>query len=105
MRFSVCFLNSINREYGKKVIVAISFIMMWYYVILEIGSQIGRYYTIYRNKTDEIVAAGNMRECATQLGVKPSSMYSIISKNNKGKRKTYTIVFDDSSEADYEEEC
>ena len=46
-----------------------------------------------------------MRECATQLGAKPSSMYSIISKNNKGKRKAYTIVFDDSTEADYEEEC
>lgn len=101
------FLNSINWEYGKqqKVVVAIRCIMMWYYVTSEIGSQIGRYYTIYRNKTDEIVAAGNMRECATQLGAKPSLMYSIISKNNKGKRKTYTIVFDDSTEADYEEEC
>jgi len=77
---------------------------MCFCVISEKGSQIVRYYTIYRNKTDEIVAAGNMRECAIQLGVKPSSMYSIISKNNKGKRKTYTIVFDDSSEDDYEEE-
>lgn len=51
------------------------------------------YYTVYLNKTDEIVASGNAEECAKQLSKKSlASFYSLVSKNRVGVQKRYTVV-------------
>ena len=51
------------------------------------------YYTVYLNKTDEIVAVGDAEECQKQLGkTSLASFYSLVSKNRLGVQKRYTIL-------------
>lgn len=49
------------------------------------------YYAIYLNKTDEIIATGSSKECAKTLGISLASFYSLVSKNNRGIQKKYSI--------------
>ena len=51
-----------------------------------------RYFTIYDNSTDEIVASGFLDECAKQFGTNKRCMSSIISKCLKGKRTNYYVL-------------
>ena len=41
------------------------------------------YYTVYDNRTDEVLAFGRSEECARQLGVTLGSFYSILSRSRK----------------------
>lgn len=51
------------------------------------------YYTVYLNKTDEIVACGNAEECRKQLGkASIESFYSLVSKNRLGVQRRYTVL-------------
>ena len=51
------------------------------------------YYTIYLNKTDEVVATGTAEECRKQLDLKSKNcLHSLVSKSVKGRRNKYTVV-------------
>lgn len=54
-----------------------------------------KYFTIYNNSTDDIVASGFLEECAEQMKTNPRCMSSIISKAIHGKRKKYTVVVEE----------
>ena len=54
-------------------------------------------YTIYLNKTDEVVAFGSSRECAKALGMSRDSFYSMVSRVKKGKNRKYSIVIKNES--------
>ncbi|MBE6616628.1 MAG: hypothetical protein E7627_01605 [Ruminococcaceae bacterium] len=54
-----------------------------------------RYYTVYRNEDDEIVAFGNAAECTRQLGLKDEEQfYAFVSKTKSGLRKSHSVVID-----------
>ena len=51
------------------------------------------YYTVYLNKTDEVIATGTAEECRKQLDLKSiNCFHSLVSKSIKGIRDKYTIV-------------
>jgi hypothetical protein len=50
-----------------------------------------RYYTVYLNKTDEVIAFGNARECAEMMGTSLGSFYSTISRARRGEIAKYSI--------------
>ncbi len=51
------------------------------------------YYTVYDNKTEEIVVSGNAIKCAAFLKIKIESFYYAISRQKRNKRGgRYTIV-------------
>ena len=53
------------------------------------------YYTVYSNKTDEIVAFGTAEECTKQLGLASiDSFYCLMSRNRSGKLHKYTVLVD-----------
>ena len=57
-----------------------------------------KYYAIYRRDTGELVADGTATECAEQMGVSMSYVYSLISNARNGKRtegKTYRLYEED----------
>lgn len=57
-----------------------------------------QYYTVYRSKTDEIVASGTAPECAASLGRSLASFYSLISNFRTGKNKRFEIEQEDYNE-------
>ena len=55
-----------------------------------------KYYTVYLNKTDEIVAFGTAKECAEKLHLADVEVfYATVSKNKSGILKKYTVVVDE----------
>ena len=40
------------------------------------------YYTVYENKTEEVVCYGNSRQVADFLGIKVDSLYYAITRQN-----------------------
>lgn len=53
------------------------------------------YYTVYDARTDEVLAFGNIAQCASRLGTSSQTMRSIISKVRHGKLKRYAVVVED----------
>ena len=53
-----------------------------------------RYYTVYLNATDEIVASGTAIECAEQMKKSLNCFYSLVSKNTLGVQKRYTVYYE-----------
>lgn len=53
-----------------------------------------KYFTIYNNSTDEVVASGFLEECAKQFGTNKRCMSSIISRAITGKRTKYSVVIE-----------
>ena len=43
------------------------------------------YYTVYREKDDEIIAWGTANECAIKMGIKVSSFYYAVSRQRSGR--------------------
>lgn len=53
------------------------------------------YYTVYDNKTEEVMVSGNAIKCAAFLKIKPESFYYAISRQKRNKKSgRYTIVVD-----------
>ena len=62
-----------------------------------------KYYTVYKNKTDEIVAFGSAAECAEKLGITRDSFHSFVSNTRSGPTKTYTVLVEDyQSDEEYD---
>jgi hypothetical protein len=62
-----------------------------------------KYYTIYSNKTDEVVAFGDSLECCKKLGLKDlRQFYAFVSKTKSGIRKGYSVVVEELSHDDEE---
>ena len=52
-----------------------------------------KYYTVYSDKKDEIVAFGSSAQCCKTLGYKDiEQFYSFVSKTRSGLIKHYTVV-------------
>lgn len=65
----------------------------------------GRYYTVYRKDSDEIIAFGTSQECTKALGLKNvEQFYAFVSKTRSGIRKNYVVVVDTDDDTDDEEE-
>ena len=54
-----------------------------------------KYYTVYRNGSDDVVAFGTAKECAEARGMTLRSFYSFISNTRSGRTKTYTVISED----------
>lgn len=52
----------------------------------------GYYYTVYDNKTEEIVAMGLATECARAMRRSVNSFHSMVAKTRHGKNRKYTII-------------
>lgn len=61
-------------------------------------------YTVYLNKTDEVVACGTAAECAEQMNKSLNCFYSTVSKNRKGLRNKYTVLIEQEGADDEGEE-
>ena len=60
-----------------------------------------KYYTVYREDTEEIIAFGNAVQCSEILGLKSARQFhAFVSKTRSGLRKHYKVVV----EADEDEE-
>lgn len=61
-----------------------------------------KYYTVYDNKTDEIVASGSAQECADALGIKKSSFYYAWSRQKTGRviKGKYHILVEPNDQED-----
>lgn len=58
-----------------------------------------KYYTVYREDTEEIVAFGNAVQCAEILGLKDARQFqAFVSKTRSGLRKRYTVVVEEDDE-------
>lgn len=57
-----------------------------------------KYYTVYRNGSDDVVAFGTAKECAEARGMTLRSFYSFISNTRSGRTKTYTVISEDVNE-------
>ena len=58
-----------------------------------------RYYTVYREDTDEIIAFGNATQCAEILGLKDARQFhAFVSKTRSGLRRHYKVVVEDYDE-------
>lgn len=62
-----------------------------------------KYYTVYLNSTDEIVAAGTARECAKKMNRSVESFYCSVGRTRSGKHKKYTIIEENMNAQDDEE--
>ena len=59
-----------------------------------------KYYTVYLNKTDEIIAVGDSAQCAKRLHTTVGSFYSTVTNCKKGKNFKYSIVIDDMADSE-----
>lgn len=58
-----------------------------------------KYYTIYDNKTDEIIAFGSANQCIEKMKLKNrNTFFSMVSNVRTGKIKKYKIIVDDDEE-------
>ena len=64
-----------------------------------------KYYTVYHEDTDEIIAFGNAAKCAKELGLKDiRQFHAFVSKTRSGLRKHYKVVVEDYDENEEDEE-
>ena len=54
-----------------------------------------KYYTVYLKETDEIVASGNAKNCAKQMGTSLASFQCLVSRVNRGIRQKYEVLIED----------
>ena len=55
-----------------------------------------KYYTVYREDTEEIIAFGNAVQCAEILGLKDARQFhAFVSKTRSGLRKRYKVVIEE----------
>lgn len=58
-----------------------------------------KYYTVYKESSDEIIAFGNAEQCARQLGLKDARQFhAFVSKTRSGLRKRYYVNVEDITE-------
>lgn len=58
-----------------------------------------KYYTVYREDTEEIIAFGNAVQCAEILGLKNArQIHDYVSKTRSGLRKHYKVVVKEADE-------
>ena len=58
-----------------------------------------KYYTVYDNTNDEILAFGDAKQCAKKLQLKDARQFhAFVSKTRSGLRKRYTVVVDSDVE-------
>ena len=58
-----------------------------------------KYYTVYREDSDEIIAFGNAIQCAEILGLKDARQFhAFVSKMRSGLRKRYKVVVEEYDE-------
>lgn len=58
-----------------------------------------KYYTVYREDTEEIIAFGNAVQCAELLGLKDArQFYAFVSKTRSGLRKRCKVVIEEDDE-------
>lgn len=58
-----------------------------------------KYYTVYREDTEEIIAFGNAVKCAEILGLKNAQQFhAFVSKTRSGLRKHYKVVAEEDNE-------
>ena len=58
-----------------------------------------KYYTVYHEDTDEIIAFGNAAQCAQELGLKNiRQFHAFVSKTRSGLRKHYKVVVEENTE-------
>lgn len=65
-----------------------------------------KYYTVYKEDGDEIIAFGNAIQCTEKLGLKNiRQFHAFVSKTRSGLRKRYTVVveeYNDTTDTDEE---
>jgi hypothetical protein len=68
------------------------------------GGKLGKYYTVYDERTEEIIAFGNASQCTAILGLKNARQFhAFVSKTRSGLRKNYkAVIEDDGEESDSE---
>ena len=54
-----------------------------------------KYYTIYLNKNDRVIAYGSAKEIAEALNISRATVYSRISKAMSGTAKKYAVAKDE----------
>ena len=52
-------------------------------------------YTVYLNKTEEVIAFGTAKECAEIMGRSVKTFYETVGRCRSGKVKKYTFVVED----------
>lgn len=58
-----------------------------------------KYYTVYSEDTEEIIAFGNAVRCAEILGLKDARQFhAFVSKTRSGLRKHYKVVVEENDE-------
>lgn len=60
-------------------------------------------YTIYDARTDELMACGSAKSCASMLGMSMSTFYTIMHRARHGKQQKYVVLeepYRDDQEAD-----
>ncbi len=57
-----------------------------------------KYYTVYRNDTDEVVAFGTAKECADKRKMTVESFHSFVSNTRSGRTKTYSVIVEELEE-------
>ena len=58
-----------------------------------------KYYTVYREDTEEIIAFRNAVRCAEILGLKDARQFpAFVSKTRSGLRKHYKVVVKENDE-------
>lgn len=64
-----------------------------------------KYYTVYDNRTDEVVAFGSAVECTQKLGLKDlRQFYAFCSKTKSGIRRNHSVVVEDLKASKTEDE-
>lgn len=58
-----------------------------------------KYYTVYREDTEETIAFGNVVQCTEILGLKNARQFhAFVSKTRSGLRKHYEVVVEEAGE-------
>lgn len=64
-----------------------------------------KYYTVYDNRTDEIVVSGTSQECAEKLNIRLGSFYSLVCNTVSGHRyRSFSVVVDHLRMNDHDDE-
>lgn len=67
--------------------------------VLNGGLALGKYYTVYDERIEEIIAFGNASQCTVILGLKNvRQFHAFVSKTRSGLRKNYKVVVEDDGE-------
>lgn len=60
----------------------------------DFAIQGGKYYSMYRAATDEIICSGTAKECADFLGIAVNTFYSMVSKWRSGVRTKWEFYIE-----------